>query len=165
MEIFRARTALCKTHVERAPRNEASCTPKTTFSPLWTHIPPPFNTQEQNLSIPNICSRKTQKLPTVVTFRVHNPIPAKQCSSTAATSLCQLGSLSGGDAPGGTADVCAPAQMGTSPPALASAGVPGLGLLQGGAEPWCPPTILVLHYPSPVPPAGVLLSVSTGHRH
>lgn len=135
MEIFRARTALCKTHVERAPRNEASCTPKTTFSPLWTHIPPPFNTQEQNLSIPNICSRKTQKLPTVVTFRVHNPIPAKQCSSTAATSLCQLGSLSGGDAPGGTADVCAPAQMGTSPPALASAGVPGLGLLQGGAEP------------------------------
>lgn len=80
----------------------------------------------KSLYIPNICSRKPQELPMVVTYRVHNPIPSKamQCSGTAATSLCQLGSLSGGNAPGGTADVCAPAQMGPSLPALAFAAVP-----------------------------------------
>lgn len=73
-----------------------------------------------------ICSRKKekkkkQKLQTVVTYHFYSPTPSKamQRRGTAATSLCQLGALSGGDAPGGTADVCTDGHFS---PALALAG-------------------------------------------
>lgn len=101
---------------------EACCTPKIPFCQLPSHLRP----GAKCLYIPNICSRQTQKLQTVVTYRVHNPVPSKamQCSCAAGRSLCQLGSLSGRNAPGGTADVCAPAQMDASLPALEFAGVP-----------------------------------------
>jgi len=124
METFRAWTALCKTHVERAPCNDTCCRLRTALSQLQIHAP--FCLTPIYHYLPNICSRKTQKLQTVATYHVHNSVlsKAKQCSGTAATSLCQLGLLSGGNAPGGTADVCAPAQMGASLPALAFAGVP-----------------------------------------
>lgn len=93
------------------------------------------DTAEQNFSVYliSVLEKTKQKLQTVFTFRDHNPAPRKamQCSGTAATSLCQLGSLSGVNAPGGTADVCAPTQMGASLPALVFAGVPRVGAAAG----------------------------------
>lgn len=146
---------------------------RTPCSQLQTHVPlSPWHPRTKSPPIPCICSRKQnktkiiKKLLSVVTYHVYSPVPsqAMQRGGTAATSLCQLGSLSGGNAPGGTADVCTPAQMGTTLPAPLLAGVPAWGLLQGGAEPWCPPAILVLHRPSPVPFSwGALLSIPPGH--
>lgn len=57
----------------------------------------------------------------MVTYHFYSPAPSKamQRRGTAATSLCQLGALSGRDAPGGTADVCTDGHFS---PALALAG-------------------------------------------
>lgn len=62
----------------------------------------------------------------------------------------QLGSLSGRNAPGGTADVCVLHRWALPflPGACCS---PEQGQLRGGAEPSCPPAILVLHHPPPAP--------------
>lgn len=106
---------------------------RTPCSQLQTHVPlSAWHPRTKSPPIPCICSRKQnktkiiKKLLSVVTYHVYSPVPsqAMQCGGTAATSLCQLGSLSGGNAPGGTADVCTPAQMGTTLPAPLLAGIP-----------------------------------------
>lgn len=64
---------------------EACCTPKIPFCQLSFHLRP----GAKSLYIPNIHSRQTQKLRTVVTYRVHNPIPSKAMNAVQLRS-CQV---------------------------------------------------------------------------
>lgn len=165
MNIFSARTALCKTHMERGPCNEAFCTPKTTFSLLPTRIP--LHSTPKNKIFLYLISvlekpRNSQlQLPSVFITPFQQSRAAAQLPPPCVSwAHCQAGMPREAQLMFVLLHRWALPRLPWPLLESLSGGCCRVELNHGGPQP-----SLLSIVPLQCPPAGVLLSVSTGHRH
>lgn len=151
--------------MERVPCNEACSIAKTPFSQLQTHTSS-FDSLQQNPSIyliPVLENKRKAKTKSGLWW----PMCWWPCCR-AAVQLpppCSAGLTEAGE-PREAQLMFVSCTDGHFPSCPGVCWSPEQGMLRGGAEPSCPPAILVLHHPSPVPFSwATLLPFSTGHWH